>query len=81
VQVEALAEVFAVGCIRDKPCPQPVQPEQRFFAQRINVVDIFEIKNTGCSRTKVAGDSHEFLGPISCQPAFQNEYRRIVACW
>lgn len=80
MQVQALTEIFAVSRVRDKPGSQPVQPEQRFFAQRIDVEDLFEVENGGRSRTKVAGDPHEFLGPISCQLAFQNEYRRIVAC-
>ncbi len=78
--MQALAEIFAVGRIRDEPGAQPVQPEQRFFAQRIDVEDLFEVENGGCSRTKVAVDPDEFLGPISRQLAFQNEYRRIVAC-
>jgi len=77
--VQALAEIFSVGRVRDELGAQPVQPEQRFFAQRIDVEDLFEVENGGCSRTKVAGNPDEFLGPISRQPAFENERRRIVA--
>lgn len=77
--MQALAEIFAVGRVRNESGPQPIQPQQRFLAQRIHVVDLFEIENGGCSRTKVAGHPHQFLGPISRQPAFENERRRIVA--
>ena len=79
MQVQSLAEVLAIGRIRDKPCSQPVQPKQCFLTERIDVVDLFEIENRGCSRTKVARDPHEFLRPISCQLALQNEYGGIVA--
>lgn len=65
MQVQALAEILAVGRVGNKSRPQPVQPEQRFFTQRIDMVNLFDIEDGGRSRTEITSDPHEFFRPVS----------------
>jgi hypothetical protein len=81
-QAKPLAQIFAISGFRSEFGARLVQPAEGFFAERVNVGNLFQIKDAIGSGANSIRYTNEFFDPLAGQLALEDENRAgRIAIW